>query len=68
MVFSDGHRVRGSGADGATLVQTLDRGKRERTRLASSGEFVAPGWIDIQTEDGLILVNCDQVAYVGDVD
>lgn len=27
-----------------------------------------PGWIEIQADDGIVLVNPDQVAYVLDVD
>ena len=67
MVFSDGHRVRVIGTNAPVLTLTLARGSNEQIRLPS-GETLAPGWINIQTEDeGEILVNPAQVAYIRDV-
>ncbi len=67
MVFTDGHRVRAVGTNAATLTRTLNRPASEEICLPT-GEVLAPGWIDIQTErEGVILVNPAQVAYVRDV-
>lgn len=68
MVFSNGHRVRVIGTNAPTLTLTLARPGNEQIRLPS-GETLAPGWIDIQTEnEGVILVNPASVAYVRDVE
>lgn len=68
MVFSNGHRVRVAGTNAPTLTLTLARPGHEQIRLPT-GEALAPGWIDIQTEDeGVILVNPTSVAYVRDVE
>jgi hypothetical protein len=68
MVFSNGHRVRVTATNAPTLTLTLARAESEQIRLPS-GETLAPGWIDIQTEEeGVILVNPAQVAYVRDIE
>lgn len=68
MVFSDGHRIRVIGTNAPVLTLTLARANSEQIRLPT-GETLAPGWIDIQTEEeGVILVNPAQVAYVRDVE
>lgn len=67
IVFNWGHRLRVVGTNAPNLTLTLDRAA-VGTRLPT-GEDVAPGWIDIQTEEeGVILVNASQVAYVRDVE
>jgi hypothetical protein len=68
MVFSGGHRVRVGGTDAATLIKTLGLPAFGPIRQAWSGEDLAEGWVDVQTEhEGVILVNPSQVAYVRDV-
>lgn len=68
MVFSNGQRVRVVGTNAPVLTLTLNRAGHEQIRLPS-GETLAPGWINIQTEDqGVILVNPASVAYVRDVE
>jgi hypothetical protein len=68
MVFSGGHRVSVAMTNAQTLIQTLNRPGLGKPIQTPSGQL-APGWIDIQTEDeGVILVNPASVAYVRDVD
>ena len=68
MVFSGGHRVRVQGTDAATLIKTLNLPAHGPIRQAWTGEDLAEGWVDIQTEnEGVILVNPAQVVYVRDV-
>lgn len=68
LVFSNGHRVRVIGTNAPTLTLTLARPGNEQIRLPS-GETLAPGWVDVDTEDeGVILVNPVSVAYVRDIE
>jgi hypothetical protein len=69
LVFSGGHRVRVSGGNAESLIQSLNRAfKREEIRSLSSGAQLAPGWLPVQTEsEGEILVNPGEVAYVRDL-
>lgn len=69
MVFNGGHRVRVKGSNADTLTRTLHRpASGEEIRLPT-GQRLAPGWVDIDTEEeGVILVNPAQVAYVRNVD
>ena len=68
MVFSGGERVQVIGTNAVTLIRTLHRVHEAPIRPPGSGEDLAEGWIDIQTEDGVILVNPAAVAYVRDVE
>lgn len=67
LVFNGGERVRVIGTNAPTLTRNLDRVRQGPIRLPS-GENLAPGWVDVQTEDGVILVNPAAVAYVRDVE
>lgn len=67
MVFSGGHRVEVIGADAETLIQNLSRAAHGQVRAPGSPYPLAEGWVDVQTKDGVILVNPGQVAYVRDV-
>jgi hypothetical protein len=68
MVFSGGHRVRVVGTNAETLTRTLHLpATGEEVRLPT-GQRLAPGWADVQTEtEGTIFVNPTTVAYVRDV-
>jgi hypothetical protein len=68
IIFNSGHRLHVVATNAPTLTQTLARATADRTRLPT-GETLALGWTDIQTEEeGVILVNAAQVAYVRDVE
>jgi hypothetical protein len=68
MVFGNGHRVRVKGTNADTLTRTLHRPVSGEGIRLPTGQTLAPGWINIDTEDeGVILVNPAQVAYVRDV-
>lgn len=67
MVFGSGYRLAVVGTNAAVLTRALNRAGTAEIRLPS-GETLAPGWVDVQTEsEGVILVNPSQVAYVRDV-
>jgi hypothetical protein len=69
VVFSGGHRVRVIGADAETLIQNLCRASQGPVKVPGSPYPLAEGWVDVQTEDeGVVLVNPAQVAYVRDVE
>lgn len=68
MIFGGGHRVRVSTTNAEGLAMTLTRPKREQEIQSSRGSILPPGWIEIQADEGIVLVNPDQVAYVLDVD
>lgn len=68
MVFSGGHRVRVIGADAESLIQNLGRAAQGQVKVPGSPYPLAEGWVDVQTADGVILVNPAQVAYVRDVE
>jgi hypothetical protein len=67
MVFSGGERVSVVGTNAETLTLTLNRVKEGPIRLVGGGQL-GEGWIDVQTDDGVILVNPAQVAYVRDIE
>lgn len=68
MVFSDGHRVWAKATNAETLTRTLHRANSGEEIRLSTGQRLAPGWIDIETEEeGVIFVNPAQIAYVRDV-
>lgn len=68
MVFSGGHRVRAKATDAVTLIQRLNLPAQEQIRMSDSGTMLAESWVDIETEnEGVLLVNPAQVAYVRDV-
>jgi hypothetical protein len=68
MVFSGGERVKVVGTNAETLTQNLNRASgSEPIRLPGSASPLAPGWVDVQTENGVILVNPATVAYVRDL-
>jgi hypothetical protein len=67
LVFSGGERVSVVGTNAETLTVSLNRAKEGSIRLAN-GSQLGDGWIDVQTDDGVILVNPAQVAYVRDVE
>jgi exopolysaccharide biosynthesis predicted pyruvyltransferase EpsI len=67
MVFSGGERVSVVGTNAETLTMTLNRVKESPIRLVGGGQL-GEGWIDVQTDNGVILVNPAQVAYVRDVE
>jgi len=67
VVFSGGERVSVVGTNAETLTLTLNRVKEGPIRLAGGGQL-GEGWIGIQTDKGVILVNPAQVAYVRDVE
>lgn len=66
IVFTDGHRVTTSFADAKALIHNLHRTANGPVQT-STGEL-AQGWVDVQTDEGTILVNRDRVAYVRDVE
>lgn len=68
MVFGGGHRVRVSTTNAEGLALTLNRPKHEREIRSARGSILPPGWIEVQADDGVVLVKPDQVAYVLDVD
>lgn len=69
LIFSGGHRVRVIGADAESLIQNLGRATQGAVKVPGSPYPLAEGWVDVQTEnEGVILVNPAQVAYVRDVD
>ena len=50
LVFSGGHRVRVSGGNAESLIQSLNRASRgEEIRSLSSGVPLVPGWLPVQT-------------------
>jgi hypothetical protein len=67
LVFSGGHSVIVVGTNAETLIRTLNRPASGEEIQLPSGQRLAAGWVDVQTEDrGVILVNPAQVAYVRD--
>jgi hypothetical protein len=68
MVFANGDRFLVNGADAATLTLTLHRARKGPGRRTSTGEDLGAGWVNVQTDDGEILVNPDQVAYIREVE
>lgn len=67
MVFSGGHVVRVPTTNAEGLALTLNRPKSRQEIRSARGSILPPGWIEIQAEDGIALVNPDQVAYLRDV-
>jgi hypothetical protein len=66
IVFGGGERLRVSASDAESLVQNLNRAREDQPVSTPSGP-IAIGWVDVQTDEGVVLVNPDQVAYVCDV-
>jgi hypothetical protein len=66
IVFTNGHRVTTNFADAKALTHNLSR-TADGPVHTPTGEL-AEGWADVQTDEGTILVNRDQVAYVRDVE
>jgi hypothetical protein len=64
MVFGGGHRIRVSTTNAEGLALTLNRPKHDREIRSARGSILPPGWIEIQADEGVVLVNPDQVAYV----
>lgn len=67
MVFSGGHRVRVDTTNAEGLALTLNRPKRGEEIRSARGSIIPPGWIEVDADEGSILVNPDQVAYVRDI-
>jgi len=69
LVFSNGQRVRVSGTNAEGLTRSLNRASsEEEIRSPSTGGPLPQGWLPVQTEEeGEILVNPSEVAYVRDV-
>lgn len=67
MVFSGGHRVEVLGADAESLIRNLGRASQGEVKVPGSPYPLAKGWVDVQTKEGLVLVNPAQVAYVRDI-
>lgn len=68
IVFSGGHRVRVTTGNAEGLALTLNRPKQGQEIRSSRGAVLPPGWIEIETDDeGVIVVNPDQVAYIRDL-
>jgi hypothetical protein len=68
MVFSGGNRVQVLGTNAETCIRTLNRGLGgEEIRVPGSSSPLAQGWVDVQSDEGVILVNPRTVAYVRDV-
>ncbi len=65
IVFTGGHRVTTSAADAKAITHNLSRAD-DGPAWTPTGEL-AEGWVDIETDEGTILVNRDQVAYVRNV-
>lgn len=68
MVFSDGHRVGVATTNAEGLASTLTRSRRGEEIRSTRGSILPPGWVEIQADEGVILVNPDRVAYVRDVE
>lgn len=68
MIFSGGHSVRVSTTNAEGLALTLNRPKQGQEIRSARGSILPPGWIEIQADEGIVLVNPDQVAYVRDVE
>jgi hypothetical protein len=66
LVFSGGEKVSVVGTNAETLTLNLNRAKDGPVRM-TSGVHLGEGWVDVQTDNGVILVNPVQVAYVRDV-
>jgi len=67
MVFSGGHRVRVATTNAEGLTVTLNRPKRGEAIRSARGSTLPPGWMEVETDEGPIFVNPDQVAYVQDI-
>lgn len=67
LVFSGGHRVRVATTNAEGLTLTLNRPKRGEEIRSARGSMLPPGWMEIDTDEGPILVNPDQVAYVREI-
>jgi hypothetical protein len=68
MVFSGGHRVRVATTNAEGLALALNRPRQGKEIRSARGSILSPGWMEVETEDeGVIVVNPEQVAYVRDV-
>jgi hypothetical protein len=67
MIFSGGLRVRVSMSNAEGLAVTLNRPKNEPEIRSARGSILPPGWIEVEGDDGVILVNPDQVACLRDL-
>lgn len=67
MVFGGGHRVRVGMTNAEGLALTLHRPKQGEEIRSARGSTLPPGWMEVDTDEGPILVNPDQVAYVRDI-
>jgi hypothetical protein len=65
LVFSGGTTVTAPSADAQSLMLTLGRGLRG-DRIQTPTGTVPLGFVDVETDVGVIYVNPGQVAYVRD--
>lgn len=58
---------RGAGADAESLIRNLGRASQGEVKVPGSPYPLAKGWVDVQTKEGVVIVNPAQVAYVRDI-
>jgi hypothetical protein len=66
IVFTGGHRVITSFADAKAIIRNLNRATVGPVQTPTG--WLAEGWVDIETDEGVIFVSPSQVAYVRDLE
>jgi len=67
IIFGGGHSVSVPTTNAEGLALTLNRPKRGEEIRSARGSTLPPGWMEVDTDEGPILVNPDEVAYVRDI-